>query len=473
MTTALLFAVPIMAYGQSPRTQSTLTDTSFRLPTLDELVRVLSLRDYNTRVVVLATSILGLASGVVGTFMLLRRRALMGDALSHAMLPGVGIAFVVVEGLGGAGKSLVILLTGAAISGVLGLGCVLFIRRWSRLKEDAALGIVLSVFFGLGIAVLGIVQKMDTGSAAGLESFIYGKTASMIARDAWLIAGVALVSLVVCLALFKEFSVLCFDADFAQAQGRSALGLDITMMALVCLVTVIGLQAVGLILMIALLVIPPAAARFWTHHLPTTVVAAGAIGAASGFLGAGLSALMPRLPAGAVIVVVAGLIFILSMMFGPARGVLRRMLEHHRLTRKVLRQHLLRALYEMLEGRADNSKGQTDKLVTSFNNLLGRRSWSPRRLRAELGRTQHDRLVKVLPGGEVMITPEGWIEAERITRNHRLWEIYLITYADVAPSHVDRDADELEHVLGATMVDELEQRLALSQPLPSPHVITP
>ncbi len=463
------------AFGQIAPTHSSLTDTSFSLPSVEELLRVLSLRDYNTRVVILATSTLGLAAGVVGTFMLLRRRALMGDALSHAMLPGVAIAFIVVEGLGGSGKALVTLLIGAAISGALGLGCVLFIRRWSRLKEDAALGIVLSVFFGMGVAVLGIVQKMDTGSAAGLESFIYGKTASMVARDAWLIAGAALVTIVVCLALFKEFSVLCFDADFAQAQGRSALGLDIAMMTLVCLVTVIGLQAVGLILMIALLVIPPAAARFWTHHLPTTVAAAGAIGAASGFLGAGLSALMPRLPAGAVIVVVAGLIFALSMLLGPARGVLRRVIEHRRLSRKVVRQHLLRALYEMLEGRLENSLQGPDQLVASFDRLLRRRSWSPRRLRAELGRAQHDGLVRLRPGGEVLITPDGWHEAERVTRNHRLWEIYLITHADVAPSHVDRDADELEHVLGAAMVEELEQRLAEAlppaQPLPSPHVI--
>ena len=469
----VFLSLPSIAGAQLSHAHSSLTDTSLELPAWSDVVRVLTLRDYNTRVVMLATSMLGLAAGLVGTFMLLRRRALMGDALSHAMLPGVGIAFVTAEALGRSGKSPILLLIGAAISGVVGLGCVLFIRQWSRLKEDAALGIVLSVFFGLGIAVLGVVQKMESGSAAGLESYIYGKTASMVARDAWLIGSAALVTVVVGLALFKEFALLCFDTDFSRAQGRPALGLDIVLMTLVCLVTVIGLQAVGLILMVALLVIPPAAARFWTHHLPTTVAASGLIGAASGFIGAGLSALTPHLPAGAVIVVVAGVIFGLSMLLGPARGVLRRAVEHHRLTRKVLRQHLLRALFEMLEGRVAKQNHEAD--VASFHHLLRRRSWSAHALRAELGRAQSEGLVRNLPSGEVHITPRGWVEAERVTRNHRLWEVYLITYADVAPSHVDRDADELEHVLGATLVEELERKLAESLPamrsVLSPHVI--
>lgn len=457
------------------RSGASLTDTQTVLPAWSDVVRVLTLRDYNTRVVMLATSMLGLAAGLVGTFLLLRRRALMGDALSHAMLPGVGLAFIVGEGLGWSGKSSVLLLAGAATSGIIGLGCVLFIRHWTRLKEDAALGIVLSVFFGLGIAVLGVIQKMQSGSAAGLESYIYGKTASMVAGDAWLIGGAALVTVAAGLALFKEFAILCFDSDFAQAQGRPALALDIALMTLVCLVTVIGLQAVGLILMIALLVIPPAAARFWTHHLPTTVAASGFIGAASGFIGAGISALLPRLPAGAVIVVVSGIIFGFSMLVGPARGVLHRAIDHHRLTRKVLRQHLMRALFEMLEEQVA-ARGQMDDLpVATFDKLLRRRSWSARGLRAELGRAQHDGLVRILASGDVVVTPKGWIEAERLTRNHRLWEIYLITHADVAPTHVDRDADELEHVLGAALVEELESKLAEvfppARPVPSPHVI--
>lgn len=483
--TVILSVVALSAVGEGgsiARTEArgswghgSLADRRAELPTWDEFARVLTLRDYNTRVVVLATSVLGLAAGVVGTFLLLRRRALMGDALSHAMLPGVALTFVIAERAGVSGKSPVLLLLGATASGLAGLGCVLAIRRWTRLKEDAALGIVLSVFFGLGIAVLGIVQKMDTGSAAGLESFVYGKTASMVARDAWLIGAAAVVTLAVCVALFKEFAVLCFDADFAQSQGRSALGLDVAMMGLVCLVTVIGMQAVGLILMIALLVIPPAAARFWTHDLAATVGISGLIGAVSGLTGAGISALLPRMPAGAIIVLAAGCLFGISLVSGPARGVVRRGLEQWRLRRTVARQHLLRALYEVMEEQLEKETAPGEAPTARRDAVLRRRSWSARGLKREARRAARDGLLRVLPGGDWAMTARGWAEAERVTRNHRLWEMYLITHADVAPSHVDRDADELEHVLGAAMVEELERKLAAAlpaaRPVPSPHAI--
>jgi len=173
---------------------SSINDTRMSLPTWDILLRVLLLKDYNTRVVMLGTMTLGLAAGVIGTMMLLRKRALMGDALSHATLPGIGLAFIVMNQLGGSGKYLPGLLLGAGLTGALGLGCIVIIRRWTRIKEDAALGIVLSVFFGLGIAILGIIQKMQTGQASGLQSFIYGKTAAMLAQDAQMIAIVALLT---------------------------------------------------------------------------------------------------------------------------------------------------------------------------------------------------------------------------------------------------------------------------------------
>ncbi|MDE0839605.1 MAG: metal ABC transporter permease, partial [Kiritimatiellae bacterium] len=149
-------------------------------PSMAQLLSVLQLQDYNTRVVVIGTVLLGIAAGMIGTFMLLRKRALMGDAVSHATLPGIGIAFLVMAAHGGTGRWLPGLLLGAVISGLIGMGSVLLVRSQSRLKEDAALGIVLSVFFGLGVAILGIIQQLSLGHAAGLESFIYGKTASML-----------------------------------------------------------------------------------------------------------------------------------------------------------------------------------------------------------------------------------------------------------------------------------------------------
>jgi manganese/zinc/iron transport system permease protein len=453
------------------RTGQSITDTTIRWPSGGELLRVFSLQDYNTRVVVIGTMLLGLAAGTIGAFMLLRKRALMGDALSHATLPGIGLAFMIATQFGLNAKSLPVLLAGALVTGVAGVLCILLIRNYSRIKEDAALGIVLSVFFGAGVAVLGFVQKMQTGSAAGLESFIYGKTASMLSSDAWLIGIAAGTVAVLCALLFKEFTLLCFDGAYARTEGWPVAFLDLVMMAMVVAVTVIGLQAVGLILIIALLIIPPAAARFWTDRLSAMVLASAAIGAISGLLGAALSALVPRLPAGAIIVVVASVIFVFSMIFGPTRGVLRRFREHQRLSRKVSRQHLLRAIYETAEG--DNADPMT--MGVPVAELMLMRSWSTAGLRRALRSAERAGLLFEGSDGNYRLTDDGMVEATSAVRNHRLWEAYLVTHADIAPSHVDRDADQIEHVLGRQMIKKLEAIVAADNPdllvPPSPHAI--
>lgn len=448
---------------------SSITDTSIRWPGWDEVFRVLTLQDHNTRVVVLGTMVLGMGTGLIGVFMLLRRRALLADALSHATLPGIALAFMVMVAMGGTGKSLPGLLLGALVTGSLGVGCILLIRRYSRIKEDAALGVVLSVFFGAGVALMGVVQRMRTGHAAGLESFIYGKTASMLTSDALMILVSAVVVIVVCALLYKEFALLCFDQGYARSQGWPVVLLDVVMMTLVVGVTVIGLQAVGLILIIALLVIPPAAARFWTHHLSRTLQISAAVGGVSGLFGAALSALVPRLPAGAVIVMVAGAFFVVSMLFGPARGLLWRLAEHIALKREVERQHLLRAFYECTETAADASR------VVSVEQLQANRSWSRGELNRVIAWARRIGLVEWVEPCALRLTDAGKTRASRLVRNHRLWELYLITHAEIAPSHVDRDADQIEHVLGTELVKRLESLLADADEIKavpaSPHLL--
>jgi len=283
---------------------------------MNQLLRVLTLADYNTRVVIFGVVMLGIAGGVIGTFLLLRRRALLADAVGHAALPGVAGAFMLLTALGMNARSLPLLLTGALLSGLAGMGCVLLINRFTRLSEEAALGIVLSVFFGFGIALLGMIQQMRGASAAGLGSFIYGRTASMLRADAQLIGISALGIVVIATLLFKEFRLYTFDQDFAAGDGWPVHKLDVLLMSLVVGVTVLGLQAVGIILVIAVLIIPPAAARFWTDRLSRMVVISALIGAVGGYIGAGISAMAPRLPAGAVIVCVTGVLFVFSLIFG-------------------------------------------------------------------------------------------------------------------------------------------------------------
>ncbi len=287
--------------------------------------RTLLLQDHNTRVVVIATTALGIAAGVIGSFTLLRRRALMGDALSHAMLPGIGLAFLAAPLIGWSEKSLPVLLAGACASGIVGTGTILFLRRYVRLNEDAVLGIVLSVFFGAGLAILGLVQQTSGGHAAGLESFIYGKTASITTTDAIGIGVTAVLTITFVGCLFKELTLLCFDEGFAAAKRFSTLGLDIGLMGMVIVITVVGLQAVGLILMIALLVIPASAARFWTTHVATMAWLSAAIAAVSCLVGALISASVPDLPSGAMIVLVAAAMFVVSISLGPQSGIFTRL----------------------------------------------------------------------------------------------------------------------------------------------------
>ncbi len=454
--------------------QGSITDRTVTWPTAEQWRRVLLLEDYNTRVVILSTTLLGGAAGMVGSFTLLRKRALMGDALSHATLPGIGLAFIAATVMGGNGKSLPILLLGATLTGLLGMGAILLIRNLTRLKEDAALGAVLSVFFGAGVALLGVIQQMTAGHAAGLEAFIYGKTASMGAMDAKLIFGAAVVCITMCILLFKELKLLCFDEGFAGSHGLPVVSLDVGLMALVVVVTIVGLQAVGLILMVALLVIPASAARFWTEKMWRMAIISAVIGAVGGMVGAGISALFSKLPSGAMIVLVCASIFLLSLIFGTARGVPLRLIRRLRLNRSVDRQHLLRSIYEVLE--SSNSlptKGLSEPRPIPIGELLTRRSWSRGRLMREIRRAQRNNRVEVVDEG-VLFTPRGREEASRLTRQHRLWELYLITHADIAPGQVDRDADAIEHVLEPKIIAELEALLATSvTDVPaSPHTLS-
>lgn len=436
-----------------------------------EIWDTLFLRTFNTRLVVLGVTLLGATAGLIGSFLLLRKQSLLGDALSHATLPGIGIAFAIMSSLGMSGKSLPGLLLGATFTGILGVLMVLAIRRTTRLKDDAAMGIVLSVFFGLGVVILRMVQNIPGQSSAGLESFIYGKTASMVPADFWLIVATLVVTIIVSLALLKEFTLLCFDTHFASTEGWPTLVLDLLLMALVTAATVVGLQAVGLILIIAFLIIPPTAARFWTNRLKHMLWLAALIGALAGWVGASASALLPGLPAGAIIVIGAASLFLLSMIFGTARGVLPRFLRHRQLQKKVGRQHLLRSTYEILESQQSAQPPQN--LVISMDLLREHRYWSKGELPKLIRQARSEDHLERQASGELRLSESGFGEASRITRNHRLWELYLIRHADIAPSHVDRDADMVEHLLGAEIVQQLEAELALQKTtLQSPHTIT-
>lgn len=425
--------------------------------TIGEVLEVLSFHGgYNTNAVLAGSAMLGLAAGVVGVFALLRKRSLVADAIGHATLPGIVIAFLIAASFGASGRSLPVLLLGAAVSGALAVLCIFGILRYTRLREDAAIGIVLGVFFGVGVVLLSYVQRPENVSAspAGLHHFIYGQTAAMRAGDAMLMAGIALSAVVVTAVLFKEFAIACFNDDYARVAGFPVNVLDGLVLGLVVLVTVAGLQAVGLILVIALLIIPPVAARLWTDRLLPLMLISGGLGALSGYTGAATSALLPSTPAGSVIVLCGGAVFVVSLLIAPRHGVLatasRRAIQRLR----IAGDHLLEAAYEHDVAR----KGETtipSRTIRAMERLWGWPVWLGPMVTAGLRRRGY--LQRTSDGYE--LTTTGSARGARIARNHRLWEQYLQTYADVAPGHVDWSADTVEHVLSPELVAELEAAL--------------
>lgn len=404
-----------------------------------EIVKVLTLHGgFNTNAVILGTTLLGIAAGVIGAFALLRKRSLTADALSHATLPGIAGAFLIATALGYSGRSMPVLMLGAAITGVIGVACIHLILQHTRLKEDAAIGIVLSVFFGIGIVLLSVVQTSKTGSAAGINHYIYGQTAAMTRSDAYLMGTIGVIASLIALVMLKEFMVVCFNEGFARSTGMPVWLIDSILLGLVVLITVSGLQAVGLILIVAMLIIPPAAARFWTDRLWRLVLISAFIGGLSGYGGAAISAIFPRKPAGSVIVLVAGSLFLVSMLLAPTRGVLADTARRIRLRLLIARDHVLESLYEIELGIA--------------NSMHPHASWWLIRLMSLRGWIKQD------PHG-LVLSESGREQGKRIHRNHRLWEQYLVSYADIAPTHVDWSVDQVEHVLSDELIADLEAAL--------------
>jgi manganese/zinc/iron transport system permease protein len=282
-----------------------------------------ALMDPNVRTVLLGTTALGAASGAVGAFATLRRRALLGDALSHAALPGVCLAYFAFGA-----KHLGLFMLGALAAGLLGSACIAALARWTRVRQDAATALVLSGFFGMGIVLSRAVQSHSGGAAAGVDGFILGKAASMTQADAWTVGATGLAVVVTLLALARPLKVAIFDPSFARAQGWPVARLDFMLMALVALTVVAGLPAVGAVLMVALLVIPAAAARLCAQRLGTVVALSMSFGALAGAGGTLASALVPPpdgtfvrgWPTGPLIVLVAAALFMVVLAVSQVRA---------------------------------------------------------------------------------------------------------------------------------------------------------
>jgi manganese/zinc/iron transport system permease protein len=286
--------------------------------------------DHTLRTVALGSAALGITSGALGTFAVLRRQSLLGDAISHAALPGVALAFLLTGS-----KASLTLVAGAAVAGFLGTLAVGAVVRSTRVKYDAALGIVLSVFFGVGLVLLTFIQRRPDASQAGLDRFLFGQAATLLRDDVITMAVLGGVALVAMLLVWKELKLLAFDPDFGETLGLRMRWVDILLTGLLVIAIVIGLQTVGVVLMSAMVIAPAAAARQWTDRLAMMVLLAAAFGAAAGVVGSVLSSEAERLPTGPTIVLCATAVVVVSLLFAPRRGLVWREVRSRRDARRL------------------------------------------------------------------------------------------------------------------------------------------
>lgn len=304
-------------------------------------------QNYTLIIVILGTTILGLAAGVLGVFSILRRQALAGDALSHASLPGIVLAYMITQNM-----SMPLLLLGAAFASVISMLLIETIKRYSKIKYDAALALILSAFFGLGQVLIQVVQSKGSQASAGLEKFIFGQAALMLRADVYFIIAVALIVLVAVIFLWKEIKVFVFNEDFAANLGFSPKLMSIILNMLTVIVVVIGLRTVGVILMSALIIAPGVASRQWSHRLSINAILAGIFGMLSGLIGTYLSYQKENMPTGPVIVVVLSALILCSLFLAPKRGMLKSFIQDLKYKREIKQFRSLIHIYTQEDQKA-------------------------------------------------------------------------------------------------------------------------
>ncbi|MEX0780921.1 MAG: metal ABC transporter permease [Balneolales bacterium] len=425
---------------------------------IESLFEFFSFSDPNVRYVVAGTILLGISAGVLGCFAVLRRRALVGDAIAHAVLPGVCLAFLVVGD-----KNPFALLAGAVIFGWISIIVMDYIIENSKISPDASIGMVLSVFFGLGVLLLTFIQSSGNANQSGLDAFLFGQAASLVPLDV-IVFGTLSVLIVITVAVsYKELLLVSFDKNFAAAIGYPVKKLEFLLATLLVMTITVGLQAVGVVLMASMLIIPAAAARYWTTSLIYMLIIAGGVGAFSGITGSLVSYLAPSMPTGPWMVLAALCLFMLSFLFAPKRGELARFLKHRTNKKTIEDENIIKTLYLLEE--ADEKEHR----ARSIGDILKRRRMQEPIVKRGLKRiVEQGKAVKYDGRPDMyMLTEAGRKRAKRIVRVHRLWELYLTDQVQIAGDHVHDDAESMEHLI----TPEIEAQLTkvLENPKADPH----
>jgi len=360
--------------------------------------------DYTLRTVAMGSAVIGIVSGALGSYAVLRKQSLLGDAMSHAALPGIAIAFLLTGS-----KMPLVMIIGAAVAGWVATLFIMSIVSSTRVKYDTALGMVLSVFFGFGLVLLTLIQKRPDATQAGLDKFLFGQAAALLESDVITMGVLGAAAILLMLVFWKEFKLLSFDSDFGATLGFPMRALDVLMTTLIVIAIVIGLQTVGVVLMSAMIVAPAAAARQWTDRLGVMVLLSSFFGALAGISGAVMSASVQRLPTGPTIVLSVSLIVIFSLLLAPRRGLLWNWMRERRSRGRLRIEGILEDLYSL----ALEHKDPTHAHSTSVLRLMSAGKGGVEKSLAIL----RDRgLVEPVGADEWALTKEGLARAQKIAR---------------------------------------------------------
>lgn len=422
---------------------------------MENVINFFSFADPNVRYVVLGTVLLSASAAMVGSFILLQKKALVGDAVAHSVLPGICAAF-----LFSGTKNVSLMLLGAFATGWLALIAIDHLTTHSKIKKDAAIGLVLSVFFGVGIVMMTYIQQSGNAAQSGLDNFIFGKAAAMVGDDLLLFAILAVVILIMVSLFFKAFTLIAFDRLFAETMGYPVRRLDLLLTGLTVLAVITGITAVGVVLMAAMLITPPAAARYWTDNIRRMVLIAVVFGIIAGLAGAFISYISPAMPTGPWMVVVSSGIAFFSFFIAPKRGILPKRYRQYRNQRVIAEENLLKLFYHLGEHQGNFYRLHTVQALAEW------RDPGSVDLKAVLRRLQRKGWAAA-QAGRWGLTNEGYPKAAKVVRLHRLWELYLTKYMAIAADHVHDDAETIEHILTPELERELEHQLG--HPDKDPH----
>lgn len=422
---------------------------------LENLIEFFSFSNINVLYVVLGTVLIGASTAVVGCFSVLRKRSLIGDAIAHSVLPGICMAFILFDT-----KNPLVLLLGAFITGWLSIIVIDFIVSNSRIKSDAAIGLVLSVFFGTGILMLTYIQHSGNAAQSGLDRFLFGKAAAIVGDDLIIFSAMSILLVLTVIFFFREFKFISFDPDFAQSIGMPTRRYEVLLSSITVLAITVGIQAVGVVLIAALLITPAVAARYWTDDLRIMIVIAALIGAVSNIGGAFISYSAPSMPTGPWIIVFMLLLAMLSIFFAPQKGLFFKRRRQQNNFKKILEENVMKLMYQL-----DEKDGGFDKF-RPLSELMNKRDMGEKMMLNALSRLKQQKMVEEKKKTWIL-TKEGLKEGKRMVRLHRLWEVYLTEYLYLPSDHVHETAEAMEHVITPELERELDN--LLNHPEYDPH----